>query len=72
MAKLLDAAACPFDRKVRTLVPFVGWFRGIGGWRKVVEAQTERDCWKLLMDYKDPHRLECERCVLRAGARPPR
>jgi hypothetical protein len=71
MAKALDAAECPFERQKPHLARWVGWYRGRGCWRKVAGAQTERECMNLLMAYRDPHRTECERCVLRAGVPPP-
>ena len=68
MAKLLDAAVSPFKPKRAAL--FVGWFKGRAGWQPVVEAQSERECWKLVMSYKDPLSLNCERTVMRAGQKP--
>lgn len=75
MAKQLEPAASPFERRPqqnRARAGWVGWFRrGSGRWQKVVEAQTERECWQLLSDYKEPNRIECDRCVLKAGVAPP-
>jgi hypothetical protein len=71
MTKQLNAAESPFETKPKPALPFVGWYRSRGTWQKVVEAQTERECWRLLLAYRDPHSVECERCVLKRGALPP-
>ena len=72
MARTVEPAQNPFERKPRERVaPWAGWYRGRGLWQKVVEAQTERDCWRLLLAYHDPRRSESDRCVLRVGVPPP-
>jgi hypothetical protein len=69
MAKLLSIS--PFERK--PVAPWIGWYRGGRGyWQRVVWAQSESECWRLLMDYRDPQRwVGSERTVCLKGERPP-
>lgn len=72
--RVLDATCDPFKRPQRSVLPWVGWYRTGRGrrWQVVVQADTERECWRLLDNYRDPRSAECERCVLPQGETPPR
>jgi hypothetical protein len=71
MAKLLSIS--PFEQKPQVVAAWIGWYRSRGGWTRVVRAESEHECWRLLMEYKDPQRwIGSERCVCLKGERPPR
>ena len=74
MARVVDAAQSPFERKPpKRGLAYVGWLKTRrGSWHPVVQAATEKVCWRLLLDFQERGAVDTERCVTKANEKPPR